>query len=154
MCQTHDTVNPLRSPCVSRCEKGRFRIAFGRVGRDHRMHEANPSRITLTAHGDSISTGRYDAPVNQTREGTGREDGNVTRNSGRTRQRCVMSSTARWSLKNWRSYRRHSIALPRRLPRENAMKTPFYILTFCVVAVASEFGEGDDKSATTQKVRM
>ena len=27
------------------------------------------------------------------------------------------------------------------------MKTPLYILTFCVVAVASEFSEGDDNSA-------
>ena len=31
------------------------------------------------------------------------------------RRRSVMSSTACWSLKNWRLYRRHSIALPRRL---------------------------------------
>lgn len=28
------------------------------------------------------------------------------------------------------------------------MKTPLHILTFCVIAVASKFSEGDDKPAT------
>ena len=60
---------------------------------------------------------------------------------------CELSSTAHWSLKNWRLYRRHSIALPRRLPSEYAMKTALYILMFCVVAVASQVSKGDDNSA-------
>jgi hypothetical protein len=33
------------------------------------------------------------------------------------------------------------------MPGEYAMKTPLYILIFCVIAVASEFSEGDDNSA-------
>jgi hypothetical protein len=31
-----------------------------------------------------------------------------------------------------------------RLPRENAIKTPRHILTFCVIAVASEVSDDDD----------
>ena len=34
-----------------------------------------------------------------------------------------------------------------RLPHEYVMKTTLYILTFCVISVASEFSEGDDKLA-------